>query len=93
MCQDVFMKKANALQLRQNMGKVIKSLETTGEPILLEKNRKPVAVLISIEDYQTRFVDREADAARNELVERIKNTNLKNSDGKTTLELIRDLRS
>lgn len=58
------MKKANALQLRQNMGKIVSELLRTGEPILLEKSRKSVAVLITVEDYQKRFVDREADVLR-----------------------------
>lgn len=39
---------------------------------MLEKDRKPAAVIISLEDYRKRFVDVEADRRRIEVVERIK---------------------
>ncbi|MBI4405311.1 MAG: type II toxin-antitoxin system Phd/YefM family antitoxin [Deltaproteobacteria bacterium] len=87
------MKKTNALHLRQNMGKIVDQLLKTGEPILLEKGRKPVAVLISMEDYQTRFVDREADELRKQIVQTIRNANIKLPTGNTSLDLIRDVRS
>ena len=34
------MKTVNALQIRNNLGKVLQELEETGEPILLSKGRK-----------------------------------------------------
>lgn len=87
------MKKTNALDLRQNMGKIVKELLKTGEPILLEKGRVPVAVLITLEDFQKRFTDREADAKRNEIVARIQAANLKPPANKSTLDLIREIRT
>lgn len=87
------MQKVNALQLRQSLGKVIKIIMKRGEPILLEKDRKPVAVIISLEDYQKRFVDYAADQKREELVEKIKNTKISLPHGVTSLDLIRKLRS
>ena len=86
------MEKANALELRQNMGKIIEKMQKTGQPILLEKDRKPVAVLISLDDYQKRFVDVDADIKRRELVQKIKDAKLKLPKGKTSLEILRDLR-
>ena len=38
------MEKANALELRRALGGVLKKLERRGEPILIEKGRKPTAV-------------------------------------------------
>ena len=87
------MQKTNALKLRQNLGAMIKRLKKTGEPILLEKNREPAAVIISIEDYQKRFADRDADEKREALVEKIKRANIKLPAGKTSLDLIHELRS
>lgn len=83
----------NALKLRQNLGRILKKLKKTGKPILVEKNREPAAVLISLDDYKKRFADYGADAEREALVERIKNTKIKLPQGKTSLDFIRELRS
>ena len=66
------MDRVNALQMRQSLGKVLQRLAKTGKPVLVEKDRKPAAVLITIEDYQKRFADREADEARRNIALRIK---------------------
>ena len=82
------MKTVNALKLRQQLGTVLKSLETSGQPVLIERNSKPAAVLISLEDYQKRFVDREADEKRKRMVETLMKTRLKLPEGKSTLDLL-----
>lgn len=87
------METVNALQLRQSLGRILKRLEKTGGPILLEKDRKPAAVIISLEDYRKRFVDVEADRLRTEIVERIRNAGLKTPPGVSTLDLLREVRS
>lgn len=87
------MQKTNALKLRQSLGAVLKKLQQTGEPILIEKDRKPAAVLISLEDYKKRFEDIDADLRRREIVERIKSAKIPLPEGYTSsLELIRELR-
>jgi len=86
------MERVNALQLRQSLGRVLQRLKRTGRPILLEKDRKPAAVLISLEDYRTRFVDVEADRLRVEMVERIKQAGLRTPKGVTSLDLLREVR-
>jgi prevent-host-death family protein len=58
------MEVSNALALRQSLGKILARLKKTGAPILIQKGKQPVAVLITLEDYQRRFVDIEADAQR-----------------------------
>ncbi len=83
---------ANALRMRQNMGSVIQELQKTGEPILIEKGRLPVAVLISLADYKKRFVDIEADSARRKIIEEIKASQIRLPSGMSSLSLIRDLR-
>jgi PHD/YefM family antitoxin component YafN of YafNO toxin-antitoxin module len=87
------MQKTNALKLRQCLGAIVKQLETSGEPILIEKDRRPVGVLISIEDYKRRFVDVDADIARREMIEQIKAAGIKLPPGTTSLDLIRKLRA
>ena len=84
------MKKTNALKLRQELGVLLADLQRGGEPVLIERRSKPAAVLISIEDYQKRFVDREADTKRQEIVDRIKNTRIKLPKGVTTLSLLEE---
>lgn len=87
------MLKTNALKLRQSLGILLRKIEKTGEPILIERNRHPAAVLISLDDYQKRFVDHEADQQRKDMVARIKSAKGKPPTGKTALELIREMRS
>lgn len=86
------MQKTNALKLRQSLGAVLKKLQTTNQPILIERNSKPAAVLISLEEYQKRFVDKEADEKRKQLVKRINALRVPLDAGLTTLDLIRDVR-
>ena len=85
------MQKINALEVRQSLGKVLKRLQATGKPILVERDRKPAAVLISIEEYKRRFVDEEADDLRRSMVEEIRSANLKTKRGRAT-DLLRGLR-
>jgi len=87
------MQTVNARQLRQSLGKVLDRMRETGEPILLEKGRRPVAVLISLEEFRKRFVDVEADRRRRELVARIRGANIPLPEGRTSLDLIRETRS
>jgi prevent-host-death family protein len=84
------MQRVNALKLRQQLGSVLKSVQETGRPVMIERNSKPAAVLISLEDYQNRFVDREADGRRREHVEVIMKTRLRVPLGKSSLDLLRE---
>ncbi len=87
------MEKTNALKLRQSLGAILKKLQKNGEPILIEKGREPAAVLITLEDYKKRFVDKEADSLREQLVEKILNAKIELPKGKSSLDLIKELRS
>ena len=86
------MKKVNALELRQSLTKVIRALQKTGEPILLEKGRKPAAVIISLEDYATRFVEKAADERRKQLYQDILFMKVKSKDDRSTEEILREFR-
>ncbi len=61
----------NALRIRNQLGEVLNHLEDTGEPILVSKGREIRAVLISLEDFQTRFVDKLAEEEAERVFQRI----------------------
>lgn len=87
------MKTVNALELRQSLGKVLDRLEQDGGPILVCRRRTPAAALVSLKDYRERFVDREADERRREVVARLRRLQFEAPSTGTTLDLLRDLRS
>jgi len=86
------MKRVNALELRQSLGKVVADLQRDGEPILLEKARKPVGVLISLSDYHERFVERDAAEERAELLREIEGLARPSVDVRPAVEVLRELR-
>ena len=65
--------KTNALKLRQHFGQILEELRAGGEPIIIEKGRRPVAVLVSYEDFQRRFVDKQDQERRENLVQLFRN--------------------
>jgi len=87
------MKKTNALEIRRSLGKVLRQLERDGRPILVERDRRPTAVLISIRDYRERFVDLEAAEERQQLVaEILESRRSARKAGGKTVALLRELR-
>ncbi len=87
------MKSVDALALRQSLGKVLHALERGGDPVMVQKRNRPAAVLISLRDYQERFVDREADETRRQTAEKIKRLRFSRPLRSTTLEVLRKLRA
>jgi prevent-host-death family protein len=86
------MNTVNALEIRNHLGQVLDRLESTGEPILVSKGRRVRAVLITPEDFERRFLDRQAEEKRGELIERIRSTREPSRAPKSSLELLRQLR-
>lgn len=86
------MKRVNALELRQSLGKVVAALQRNGDPILVEKGRKPVAVLISLRDFQERFVEKAAAEARSEVLEAMDRLARPSTDPTSTVDTLRELR-
>ena len=87
------MLRVNALELRQSLSKIIAKLKKTGEPILLEKGRVPAAVIISLEDFKKRFVDKSADEKRRHLQNKILSLARISNVSESAEEVIRGLRS
>ena len=87
------METVNALELRQSLGKVLDRLEQDGGPIVVCRRRTPAAALVSLKDYRERFVDRDADEQRRDVVARLRQLKFKPPTTGTTLDVLRDLRS
>lgn len=82
--------KVTALQIRQAFGKILKKLQLSDEPIIIEKGRVPVAVLISLKTFKERFIDFREEQKRKELLENFRTSV---SPPKTdSLKALRDLR-
>jgi len=86
------MKIINALSLRNNLGKVLQELEETKEPILVSKGRKVRAALVGIEDFQKRFVDKQAEEDKERWVKRLLELRAPRAGGISSLDALRDLR-
>ena len=86
------MRTVNALELRNRLGAVLDDLERTGEPIILSKGRQPRAVLISLEDFNRRFVDGQTEDRRKQLLERVRAARTQGLPGPDSLTVLRELR-
>ncbi len=86
------MKTVNALQIRNHLGKVLQELEETKEPILLSKGRKVRAALITYEDFQRRFIDRQAEEAREKWRNASHELSAPRIGARSSLQILRELR-
>lgn len=84
------MRKVTALEIRQRFGGVLKKLQKKNEPILIEKGREPVAVLISLKTFRSRFVDFREKEKREEFLRRVRRSMVKSP--LNSLEVLRELR-
>lgn len=80
----------NALTVRQHFGQVLNDLIDLDEPILIEKGRKAVAVLISLKLFRKRFVDFQDLEVKQELLNQFKTSGVKAK--RDTLTELRELR-
>ncbi len=86
------MRTVNALEIRNHLGALLDDLERTGEPVIVSKGRRPRAVLISVEDFQTRFVDRQTEERRKALLERVLAARVERTGNADSLSVLRALR-
>jgi len=86
------MKIINAVELRQSLGKVVARLEKGGEPILLARGKRVVAALISLSDFEERFVAEAASAARLEILEEMDALARPSSEGGDAARIVREMR-
>ena len=86
------MKTVNALTIRNKFGEVLSYLEEKNEPVLVTKGKKLRAALVPIKDFQTRFLDKQAEEERDKLLERIRNIRRPGKEKITSVEALRQLR-
>lgn len=91
-CMFSVMNRVNALELRQSLGKVLARLQAGGEPIIVEKGRRPVAALISLKDFEERFVEKAASQARAEIMAEIDRMARVSVDPTPAVDILRELR-
>jgi PHD/YefM family antitoxin component YafN of YafNO toxin-antitoxin module len=85
------MNTVNALAIRKSLGRILKNMEKDAEPVVVTRDRKPVAALIPYEVFKSRFVDViSADEIRR-LKDQIKRVQSP-SHGEDSLSLLRRLR-
>lgn len=84
------MNKVNALRVRQAFGKVLKDLERTGEPLLIEKGRNPVAVLISLKVFLERFIDYREEKKREDILKTARTSATRSA--RDSLSILKELR-
>jgi PHD/YefM family antitoxin component YafN of YafNO toxin-antitoxin module len=84
------MKKVNALKIRQSFGKILKELQKEDEPLLIEKGRNPVAVLISLKTFQKRFLDYREKEKREQLLKLARDSSTPSRY--SSLKVLRELR-
>jgi PHD/YefM family antitoxin component YafN of YafNO toxin-antitoxin module len=85
-------KTINALYLRNHLGQVLETLERDKEPIQVSKGRIIRAVLITSEDFQRRFLDKQSESKRRELMERIRSLRKSSAVHTSSVEVLRQLR-
>jgi PHD/YefM family antitoxin component YafN of YafNO toxin-antitoxin module len=78
------MKEIGAAELRQSLGRLARRLERDGEPVLLKLGRRPVGVIVSVQDFNERFSLQKAAAERAALVEQIGSARSSPSRGRPT---------
>lgn len=86
------MRTVNALEVRNHLGAVLDDLEKTGEPVIVSKGRRPRAVLITVEDFQKRFVDRQTEEHRKALLDRVAAARARRAGDADSLTVLRGLR-
>lgn len=86
------MEKVNALQIRNNLGQILDHLNKKGEPILISKARKVRAVLITLEQFEKRFLDWQSEGKKKHLLSAVKQLRKKRIGNLTSLSVLRELR-
>jgi len=86
------MTNVNALEVRNHLGEILDRLEKTGEPVMVSKGRRVRAVMVTPEDFQKRFLDRQAEEKRREFLERARGFRAPSREDRPSLEVLRELR-
>jgi len=86
------LKTINALKLRNNLGMVLQELEETKEPVLVSKGNKVRAALVTIEDFQRRFVDKQAEEEKEIWRQNLNGLRARRVGDVSSLDALREIR-
>ena len=86
------MEQVNALKLRNHLGEILDLLRDKGEPILVSKGRKIRAVLVTPEQFETRFLDWQAEEQRKRFLNKVAQLKKKKKSSLDSLTVLRQLR-
>lgn len=86
------MKTVNALMMRNRLGEVLGYIERTGEPVLVSKGKRVLAALVPIEAFERRFLDKQVEEKRAELLARIKGVRRNRIGDRDSVEVLRQIR-
>ena len=78
----------NALKLRQSLGRILDKVKQSNEPLIIERGREPIAVLISFKAFEERFIDYREEQKRHELLEAFRHSAVK-----PAVNTVRELRN
>jgi PHD/YefM family antitoxin component YafN of YafNO toxin-antitoxin module len=85
------MRKINTLTVRNKFGAVLEMLDADNEPILISKGKELRAVLISYEDFLHRYIDKQAEADKQDFLEQARR--YRDAAGPGTTDSLQSLRS
>jgi prevent-host-death family protein len=86
------MEQVSALKLRNHLGEILDRLRDKGEPILVSKGRKIRAVLVTPEQFETRFLDWQAEEQRQRFLNDVARLKKKKTSPLDSLTVLRQLR-
>jgi PHD/YefM family antitoxin component YafN of YafNO toxin-antitoxin module len=86
------MEEVNALKIRNNLGEILDRLSETKEPIFVSKGRKIRAVLVTPEQFEKRFLDRQVEEERKKFLEAVKRLRKVKKSKDDSLSILRQLR-
>ena len=86
------MKTVNALEIRNNLGRVLDELEESKQPVLVSKGRRIRVVLISPEDFKLRFIDRQAEAEKELWLKKLEELRAPRRGELASIDVLRELR-
>jgi PHD/YefM family antitoxin component YafN of YafNO toxin-antitoxin module len=83
----------NALEIRNNLGRVLDELEESKQPVLVSKGRRIRVVLISPEDFKLRFIDRQAEAEKELWLKKLVELRAPRRGELASIDVLRELRA
>ena len=86
------MNTVNALKIRNRFGEVLDLLDREKKPILITKSKKIRAVLICYEDFQTRFLDKQAEEKKENFLKQVESHTAPSLVPEDSVDVLRKLR-